>query len=87
MKVANSSQQKIEVSMSTYGGGETKYYPFEKGHVGSWKRTDVRGYVMSVSVNGSTTPYYVKHEADIIIYDNRVTENGNTIRSANDNLV
>ncbi|AOJ46064.1 hypothetical protein [Burkholderia thailandensis] len=80
----NSASNTVEVSINHWGtDGDTNPFKMAPGASDSWNRTDLRGYVMYVQLGGSATPYYVLSTSNIVIYDDKVTDSGQTLLPAN----
>lgn len=77
MKVTNKTEQSIKVSINKWGNsGDTSYFSIGPYKTGTWDRSDERGFVMLVSIDGTSKPYYIQSNHDIIIYSDSV-KNGN----------
>ncbi|AOJ57545.1 hypothetical protein [Burkholderia thailandensis] len=84
ISVKNSASNTVEVSINHWGtGGDTDPLKMAPGASDSWNCTDLRGYVMYVQLGGSATPYYVLSTSNIVIYDDKVTDSGQTLLPAN----
>ena len=80
IKVTNNASQQIKVAINKWGDeGSTTYYSKSQGESGTWDRSDDRGFVMMVKKGGSTEPYYVQHDSNIIVDKSQVTDHGSTI--------
>ncbi|AIS89394.1 hypothetical protein GSH05_00890 [Burkholderia pseudomallei] len=86
ISVKNSASNTVEVSINNWETDvdtSTKPFKMAPGASDSWKRTDLRGYVIYVQLGGSATPYYVMSTSNIVIYDDKVTDSGQTLLPAN----
>lgn len=78
--VKNDATQDVEVAINEWGtGGDTSFFKLQPRQPDTWNRTDERGFVMVVKHMGGQRPYYVQHQSNIIIYDDRVTDHESTI--------
>ncbi len=68
MQVLNNFSQTISVAINHWGSdGDTSFFAITPGKAESWDRSDDRGFVMSVKVNGSQLPYFVQANDKIVV--------------------
>lgn len=82
--VRNNTEQRIEVSINHWGdSGNTDRVKIEASGEETWKRSDRRGFVMSVYQNGGSSPYYVFAESSVIVSDTQVSRDGEVLSPLN----
>ena len=68
IKVKNKSKHEVEVAVNQWGNdGNTSFFKLAIGASDTWNRTDNRGFVMYIKINGSQTPYYVQADSEVVI--------------------
>ena len=87
--VTNLSEGDIEVSINRWGtGGNTSPKKLDSGKTESWSRSNERGFVMYITMDGSGTPYFVLNDSVITVLDvNRVEDQGRQITPATDRFI
>ncbi len=72
MKITNKSGKTVELSVNKWGdSGNTSYFTVKNDKSESWGRSDVRGFVLSLSQGGSTYPFLI-----MAYNDYKVTHSG-----------
>ncbi|EPH98201.1 hypothetical protein D920_01760 [Enterococcus faecalis 13-SD-W-01] len=62
----NESSSQISAGISTWSGGQSKYFTVKKNCTESWSRGhDQRGYLLYLQQNGRTARYYV-HSTEVV---------------------
>ncbi|MBS0246916.1 MAG: hypothetical protein JSR61_09875 [Proteobacteria bacterium] len=77
ISVTNARATPVNVAINQWGtGGDTNYFALSNKQTETWDRTDMRGFVMSLSVAGRAAPYLVFAGSKVTVGDKNVTIDG-----------
>ncbi|WP_323838329.1 hypothetical protein [Photorhabdus africana] len=82
--VKSLSENMVKVAISKWSSdeGNDEYIEINKGEVAQWDRSDQRGFLMSVVREDNISVLYsIKSDGYLIIYSNKVENNGSRIDS------
>jgi hypothetical protein len=79
-KVTNLTNMPIQASINQWGSdGDTSWFNISSSNTETWDRSDPRGYVLSLSVQGSTSPFYVFGKSNVTVQSDGVFRDGEAI--------
>jgi hypothetical protein len=83
INVTNLTDKDIYVSINQWGNDcDTTRNKITKSDTEHWERSDQRGFVMTVKIENSELPYFVRANSGVIVAADKVTVNGRVIKPA-----
>ncbi|CDL83907.1 hypothetical protein [Xenorhabdus szentirmaii] len=87
MNVTNNTNYIISVSVNrwdTESGEGDGSFDIQPGGNEYWSRSDLRGYIVSISSEGETISYFALLDSSIVVYEGYVEDDGRVIKPATD---